>query len=407
MTAYYADSSSSSQYLHINRIRAVTDLLVRAEGITAQAVADTYGISRPWLVQLTSRLLEAVAFGQPGPSPESSQARRVDAEIASLRAENRTLRTHLAEVEAEKEAERRAVELRLERFVLAGHGWGLSVRGIEDLSAIAMGEGHRVSKSRAQRALAEHGRVAEGLVKRGRELVRDDITCLAADDIYFKGADVKVAIEPVSTAVLCVGHWDGTTGEDWAAWLEEFENLQLLVSDLGSDLLAAADILGIDHCADLFHELRTFERTWLTPLQKAAATASEQWWRALEQATSPDDPHAMHDEEDNECTIQAALCAEAKMKAAEDDYYTAAVTIDGFVRLYRPRDPTTGRPWTDAGVQRALAEIETTLASIGNKSVRATALRHLARSRRGSSDRAGEARPVGWWVSDEGAGWYL
>ena len=67
-------------------------------------------------------------------------------------------------------------------------------------------------------------------------------------DIYFKGADVKVAIEPVSTAVLCVGHWDGTTGDDWAAWLDEFENLQLLVSDLGSDLLAAADILGSDHC---------------------------------------------------------------------------------------------------------------------------------------------------------------
>lgn len=374
MTSYSLPAASSRQEA-ARRLAAITTLLEGGGDSSMKHVAREVGWSRQWLYAQAGRVVHEVLPRRPGRPAGRDEASEREARIASLEQEIGELRSRVLELEACNENTVEVSAERRERFALAAVGRGVSVRGIEELSGVAFGEERRLTKSVVQRCIANHGETAVRLMASVRDQVGAKLWCLAADDIFFNGHDVKAVMEPYSAAVISLGRWDGVQGEDWALWLMEFERLELLVSDLGSDLLSAATMLGVDHSADLFHEARIFERDWLTPLLEEASRQEAYWWLVLESVTNP---NALAFDDDANADEHAGLrVASTRLRTAENDFYAAVAVIDLIRTLYRPIDPATGRLWDTPAVERVLGEIDAMARTIVHKTVGPRILRHL------------------------------
>jgi hypothetical protein len=68
--------------------------------------------------------------------------------------------------------------------------------------------------------------------------------------------------------VLNVMRWPWHAGEDWVLFLEEFSALDLVVADLGTDLVAPTGARNVLHMADFFHEKRWWDDHVLGPLSR-------------------------------------------------------------------------------------------------------------------------------------------
>jgi hypothetical protein len=282
--------------------------------------------------------------------------------VQAVEEENAEFRRQLDAVEV-VDARRR------DRLELACCAHGVSVRGTQELVAVALGErwSSRVADVHARRVA--HGEAARTLLAKVEAEVAPRLPCVAADDIYFHGQAVKVVAEPVSVAILGIGRDPGTSRGDWARWLAPYSSLDLLVSDLGGGLLGAAAAVGVTHQADYFHEKKWFNDHLLTPLGKVADRAWVALGQAKERATRVEGPGRR--------LGPAALAAAVSENAtAESWFFDACAVVEAVDALFAATDPARGRLWTPERADKVLQDAVATLGCIPHPSA-SRAARHL------------------------------
>lgn len=374
MTSYPESSKLSRMNEGRHRLDLVVRLLDRKENETVEEIALEAGMSRQWLYQLAGVATAALAPRRPGPEAGWKDVARLEAENAALRAENATLEAALAERDARLACSVEVTPRRVAALELVCFAANATLRGTQEVIEAAYGPAWRPPLPGLQARMKAHGQTARALLDQARGQVRDRITCVMADDVYFHRADIKVVAEPDSMAVLNLGHWEGSSGLDWVVWLEEFAHLDLVVSDLGKDLVGAVSQLGLPHAADFFHEMRWFDRKLLEPLSAFEASCRTAWLDALDRATRVAGPGRRLSPAKVEAAHQQAERAEAA-------FFQAMTAVDRLRELYEPRHPRTGRLWSAAEAEAALSEIIATLAALEHSAGRKAA-RHVREHRR-------------------------
>lgn len=332
-TSFNPSPSSSSR-----RLFAVATMLTRGEDEHVDEIAHGIGMSPQWLYKLAGRAEAAMMPQKTGPLPGAHRMEMIVGENAALFAENQRLRQV---VEAQEDRIARMVDVdarRVRRLELVCFSNNASLRGTQEVVEAAFGQEWRPDLTGLHARMKRHGQEALRLLTSARAQVRDSLRCVMADDVYFHRHDVKVVAEPDSMAILNVGRWDGNSGLDWVVWLEEFKALELVVSDLGTDLVAATASLGVGHAADLFHESRWFDQRILSPLSTRESDHRKTAMEALERATRVVGQGRRLDP-------QKALTALAHADRAEEDFFTAMTAGDLIWKLYEPINPDTGLLW--------------------------------------------------------------
>lgn len=327
------------------RLRLVAMLETRDVDTTAEEVARANGYSRQHAYVLARRARDALTDATPGPRPQLEDPCYLRKIIDELSKEKEALRLENERLNQKIEDAVFVDERRQQQLNLVCMGEHVSLRATQQIMTVAWGEQHTPSRGALANDRVGYGETARRLIDKARLQVKDDIRCVMGDDVYFHQQAIKVVAEPDSGAILNLGRWDGSAGEDWALWLEEYENLSLLVSDLAKDLVGAGTKLSIAHSADLFHEVRWFKEKILKPLEKKITTSKKAYWSALDRATRPSGPG-------RRLSAEAVKVAEAAWDDAETDYLVFAELFDEVRELYEPVNPRTGRLWTAAELEQ-------------------------------------------------------
>ena len=380
---------------------ALIDFETRAENDTGRGVARDHHIARSTLYAHRRTILRALEPAAPGPHPRSDDA------IALQRAqhESQALRTRVTALEAANAelTARLAASIRFDlrtqhslELVLAVEN--VSLRGVQRVYEV-LADGSvdlRVPRLEdLQRRRRDAGRVAGRLLARARAQIAKSLTCVMGDDIFFAGCAVKVVAEPQSVAILNVGRWPWHKEEDWALWLEEFEGLELFVSDLGSDVRDAVKARGVWHQADWFHEERWWDSIVLTPLarletasrnalalaERAQARVGREpaertvrvRRRGRHKATTP----LSFEQQVQRAVHRTVLLSRAEHHAAESAWYLAYEALECIRALYQVADPD-GVLWNDRSVAAMNAKLAALLAQLPGE-VGAQARSHVER----------------------------
>lgn len=358
MVAYFGEIDASGP--DARTLTMVVDFLSRGEE-SAGSVARRHGVSRQWLYAAAAHARVALAPRRPGPARGAGSAGRLEAENANLRA---ALVAAHQDAEAARAAAKSAVivdERRRRQLELACFGHHVSLRGTADLLEVAFGGAPRLEE--LQRRMKAHGIVARGLIDEARAQVRAGVTCVAADDVFFHGQDVKVMIEPESNTVLDAWHSEGPSGAVWASRLAEFPNLKLFVSDLGSDLRSAASLRGVAHQADYFHEAR-YLKDILDKISKH------------EEGLRRQAPFRAELPWDDEEPLPRPNRAVAEADRAEAAFFKLMDAIDRVHAVYQSINRETGRLWTPEEGRAHLQQVIDELDASGDVSLRRVS-RHL------------------------------
>lgn len=369
MEAYPVSSWSSAPREGFRRLRLVVQLLTREGEETTNDIAKAYRVSRQWLYSQAEKAAWALVPEAPGPARGWREKERLSEEVERLQAENEALRARLDEQEARMTSMVEISERQRDRLELVCFEHNVSLRGTQEIIKVAWGEGWRPGLDGLQRRMKDRGRTALDLLGEARAQVASELRCVMGDDVYFNRMGVKVVAEPESMAMLNVGRWEGSSGLDWVVWLEEYDHLVLLVSDLGNDLVGAATQRGLPQSADYFHETRWFDRKLFTPLSNWEARAQARHCTALDGATRPHGPGRRVSE-------RKVLTAWKEAEARQDAFFIAVDVVDRLRDLYELVNPDTGRLWTRAEADTAIDEMIEKLATIDHPATK-RAQRHL------------------------------
>ena len=208
MVAYFGKIDASGD---TRTLAMVVAFLSRGDE-SAGRVAARHGVSRQWLYAAAAHARVQLAPRRPGPARCAHAVGRLEAENAALRVALDAARQDAAVARAAARSSVVVDERRRRQLELACFGHHVSLRGTVDILDVAYGRAHRPRLEELQRRMKEHGVVARGLIDEARVQVRAGVTCVAADDVYFHGQDVKVMIEPESNTVLDAWHSEGLSG---------------------------------------------------------------------------------------------------------------------------------------------------------------------------------------------------
>jgi hypothetical protein len=309
------------------RLELGAAVATRDDDTTVADVATAFGCSVPQVYKLRARVLDALTPGPRAPRPLTLL--RAAPAVAPAAPPRDPRGPALAMAVAN-------VSLRGQRTLFAA--FGQAAPALDTLSDLL------------QRA----GRAARRLLARANAQVRDRLTCLAGDDIFFHRTPIKVVVEPVSGALLEVQRWPWHAGEDWDLFLGEWPALKLWISDLGTDLVGAAAGRKLAHQADAFHERAWWTEHLFAPLSRREAHRAAEAERAWDRATRPQGPG-------RRASPATVAAADARRAAAEADFYAAVAAEEVFLQLLQPLAPD-GRRWCDAHVADVLAALDAALA---------------------------------------------
>lgn len=321
-------------HLAERRLDIVTAAAARGDDETIEAVARANDCSPSLIFKLTARARDALAPRRPGPRPHPPTHARV------------VVAPSTDDVTPPPVDPRRAV---LEMAVS-----NVTIRGIQRLLR-AMGA-PPMDRERIVAFLRTAGRSARRLLARAAAQIRDRVRCLAGDDIFFHRTAVKVLIEPASGAIVEVMRWRWREKEDWALFLEPWPALTLLVSDLGTDLVGAANLRALAHQADLFHERAWWTEEVFTYLSRREARRAAEALAVWDRATRPTGPG-------RRASAASVATADASRLRAEEDFFDAVRAEQLLVELFSPLAPD-GRRWCDAQIADQLARIRTALGAL-------------------------------------------
>lgn len=371
MLVYPVADSFARSYSGSDRLVGVAQLIVRPFGETAAAVAQEIGVSRAHLYRLQGRAQRSLDPRRPGPPPGWRERDVLQQQVAELHAKVDTLQQQLAQTQ---ETLSHCVEVTTRgceslELILRDHH--VPLRGIQEAIGVAFGPQHRPRLADLDARLHRHGQLASQLLAEGRRQVARNLPVLTGDDIFFHRHPVKVVAEPRSVAILNLGRWESHTADDWQLWLEEYINLKLLVSDLGTDLVGAASGRGLAQQADLFHEKRWFDRQLLTPLSRHEAAARRTFFEALERATRTKGPG-------RRLAPEKVAALEQTADDAQDEFLTTVMVLDQVWTLFEAINPATGRLWTSRETAVTLQQVIRALSALRHPAAR-RAVKHLRR----------------------------
>jgi hypothetical protein len=344
-------------------LAVVVAALTRPEGCALQTLCVKHGCAQATLHERIARVRDALRPRPPGPVPCEPELLLLRARLQ--RAEHQLQQAH-AELARRPEPRAGAVTLdpqRLARLeaVMASHN--VTFRGMREILSVAFGPEVAPSIGTLHAHVHEFGRRARRLLERARAQVRGKLACIAGDDVFLHGVDVKVVSEPRSNAVLNVGPWPGREAADWALWTEEYTALKLFVSDLGTDLVGAVDARELAHIIDYWHEIEWWREHLFEPLAR-----EEQRHRAARDKARAAARAVKGTEAERREARNAAGRAETARARAEREFYLACEAEELLRALYEPLR-SNGLPWTEAAVERVLAEMDTVLNKILHEAV--------------------------------------
>ena len=207
--------------------------------------------------------------------------------------------------------------------------------GVTEVLTVAFGSQHAPYRSSVNAFVRRAGRAASVLLTDLRTQLAPSLRTLAGDDIFLHRCPVKVLLEPTSQLIVRTQRWPWHKAEDWALWLGEFPLLDLFVSDLGSDLVAACESLNVLHMADFFHEKRWWDDKVLVPLSRREQHTREGLENDWARAVRVEGPGRRL----GYAGLQPAFAAVASAEQAFFDAMAAVALVEGF---YQPLAPSTG-----------------------------------------------------------------
>lgn len=332
--------AKTSSALHL-----VAAIVLRDKLTLVADLADHHGLCRSRAYQLLHKASAALCPQPPGPVPGHRALARANDRVLALEAENASLRLQLASANDRLEHSVLVDERKLEKLnlVLAHHK--VSVDASAQILNLAFDGRARGPSWLAERRSAL-GKTARCLLDKARAQVCKSLLVVMGDDIFLHHQAIKVLMEPRSLAVLNVMRWPWHAGEDWELFLEEFSSLDLLVADLGSDLVAASNARGILHMADFFHEKRWWNDNILAPLSR------------LELSLRQDGKKKSKDKN------KRVGSPRTSSSEAEEQFFLALQAVDELLSLYQPVRPKTGALWSDREVSLAVQRARKHLASL-------------------------------------------
>jgi hypothetical protein len=334
----------------------VAALVTRDDGTTAAAIARDHGVSRAQVYKLADRAITALGPRTPGPPPGAAAVAHAQVRVTALEADLAATRARVAALEAQHARSIEVTTRRAHALELVLTVENVSHRGIQRIFDVAFDGQACPSLGGLNARLRTAGRAARDLLTAARTQVRDVLTCVMGDDIFFAGTAVKVVAEPRSVAILNLGRWRWHAAEDWALWLEAFGALRLFVSDVGSDLVGAIDARQVPHAADFFHELQWWNGVIFAPLATCEADLRAAYLKALDVATTPFSWRSRHDAPKVAAAARAADQAEA-------EFFLVYAAVERIRGLYQPLRPD-GTCWTGAAVATELTAIDGLLAQV-------------------------------------------
>ena len=166
------------------------------------------------------------------------QARQLGPDRDSLRQQVTDLRHQVAELHRQAGD---GVDLgpeRLRGFAACAAAMGLSLNQTEELLAVLLPPDRAPDRSTLGRWVQQAARQAGRLLAVLDALTQPAADTLCADEIFFHGHPVLVAVEPQSFAVLLCARADDRTAATWQQALQPFTGLRQVVHDAGSGLCA-------------------------------------------------------------------------------------------------------------------------------------------------------------------------
>ncbi|MCU0655275.1 MAG: hypothetical protein MUF64_08300 [Polyangiaceae bacterium] len=351
-------------------LRLVASLVLRDDTTCVADLAEAFGVSRSRAYQLLDQALAALCPHPPGPVVGHRDLAHAHARIAQLEAENTSLRRDLGQAHEHLDRCVEVTERKLDRLNLVMAHHKVSVDATAEILRLAF-DGRARGPSWLHERRQQLGRVARGLLDQARAQVCGTLRVVAADDIFLHRLPVKVVMEPRSLAVLQVMRWPWHAGEDWMLFLEEFPDLDLVVADLGTDLVAATSARNVLHMADFFHEKRWWADHVLKPLSRHEQQLAVDARQALERATRVKGPG-------RRLAPARVDDVEGQRAHAEAQFFLAAEAVDDLMSLYQPLCPATRQVWSARQVHLTMARAEGLLAQVQGP-VGETARGHLAR----------------------------
>lgn len=336
-------------------LHLVASLVLRSDQ-RVQDLAAEAGFCRSRAYQLLDKALAALCPQPPGPPAGHRHLQLALDENAALRADNASLRRQLALAQEQLARSSEVSERKLDQLNLVLAQRKVSVDASAEILALAF-DGHARGPSWLAQRRQDLGRVAGCLLDNARAQVCQRLRVVALDDIFLHHLPVKVLMEPRSLAVLHVKRWPWHAGEDWELFLEEFTALDLVVADLGSDIVAATKGRNVLHMADFFHEKRWWVDHLLKPLSRREQQLQQDALDALDKATRVRGPG-------RRLSPLSVQQLEQQRQGAEAQFFLAAEAIDELMSLYQPLCPRTRQFWSAAEVDRTIARAKQLLSQV-------------------------------------------
>jgi hypothetical protein len=315
--------------------------------------ADAVGSSRQALYQHAERVEQAVTdLSDGGPTRQELLH-----EVQALRQENRQLWEWLGQTIEFPKAKRR-------HFAVVAAAMGLSSRQVARLLAIilpaALGPGHATVRRWVHQEAVKAGRLLKHLDRACKTLVI--VACL--DEIFFRRQPVLVAVEPQSMAWVLGQRARDRSGPTWAAALQPWTALRVVLADGGTGLHAGLSLVQqqrhesrrplLEVGLDVFHTQRDAQR-----LLRAIWDRSEGLWTKAEEA----DRHVLKAKQQGRDARKAAACARRAWERAlgafhhAEEVQTAWQEITAALQIFHPDGQLNERSVAEAGIARALPRL--------------------------------------------------
>lgn len=321
-------------YIAEQRFNALLDAALLDRSVAQVATKHRCAPSTLYLQK--NKVLNALTPKKPGPKPPVRDLQR---RLALAQQKIDQLQQQLRE-RASVEPQRPALDARTRRALLLTCSLrGLTLRGcVELFDRLGFSSGNaRSTLAQELVRLGQHARVVLSLCTQS---LAPSVSVVAGDEIFFHGQAVHVLMEPRSAAVLDVLRWGARGREEWVAMIQDFPALQLLVSDAGGDLCAAANKMGVALGADLIHE-----QMWFTKVFKKISALEASYASSLNKLKihSPN----------RSIDVEQLARLEAERARVEQGFYGLVAVQERLHSLFRPLDAE-GKRWTLDTIWRCL-----------------------------------------------------
>jgi len=262
------------------RLHVIARATLMTEGETLEEIGQRHGVGRTLLYEGRKRASAALAPRKPGPDPDGGERRRLRTQVAELREERDRLARELA---AAQKRRSRSVEITAARIVsvaLLLLRSPVSTRRAHAILVVAFGERFAPADNTRSRWVLKYGRLARKIMAESAASVM--IRFLAADEIYFHGKPVLCAVAPRSMVIAGLELSSDSKGDRWELLLDDFPNLELVVSDRGKGVVAGIDRTDAASQTDLLHF------SWRWP------KVDQRLWEPAEQALTGDAHYREH-----------------------------------------------------------------------------------------------------------------